>query len=68
MKKIDKNSKVFELSEFVKDQYKFNIIFKNLDSPTLELYSDEENYLIPLVREDKIDSNKLSIYIRPTKI
>lgn len=46
MKKIDKNSKVFELSEFVKDQYKFNIIFKNLDSPTLELYSDEENYLI----------------------
>ena len=46
MKRIDKNSSVFNLSEFVKDQYKFNIIFKNLDSPTLQLYSDEENYII----------------------
>lgn len=46
MKQIDKNSSVFNLSEFVQDQYKFNIIFKNLDSPTLELYSDEENYVI----------------------
>lgn len=46
MKQIDKNSSVFNLSEFVKDQYKFNIIFKNLDSPTLELYSDEKNYII----------------------
>lgn len=46
MKQIDKNSPVFKLPEFVQDQYKFNIIFKNLDSPTLELYSDEENYII----------------------
>lgn len=46
MKRIDKNSLVFKLPEFIQDQYKFNIIFKNLDSPTLELYSDEENYII----------------------
>lgn len=46
MKKIDKNSIIFDMPEFIKDQYKFNIIFKNLDSPTLELYSDEENYMI----------------------
>ena len=46
MKRVDKNSSVFKLSEFVQDQYKFNIILKNLDSPTLELYSDEENYVI----------------------
>ena len=46
MKRIDKDNSVFKLSEFVQDQYKFNIILKNLDSPTLELYSDEENYVI----------------------
>ena len=45
MERIDKNSAVFNLTEFIKDQYKFNIIFKNLDSPTLELHSDEENYI-----------------------
>jgi len=46
MNQIDKNSCVFSLPEFIKDQYKFNLIFKNLDSPNLELYSDEQNYII----------------------
>lgn len=43
---IDKNSSAFNLSEFIQEQYRFNIIFKNLDSLTLEMYSDEENYII----------------------
>ncbi len=45
-KKIDSSNKIFESPEFQKDKYKFNLIFKNLPSPELELYSDEENYLI----------------------
>jgi predicted GNAT family acetyltransferase len=45
-RKIDKNNSVFNDSEFQKDKYKFNIILKNLPSPELELYSDEENYII----------------------
>ena len=46
MKKIDKNSKVFSTSDFQKDKYKFSLILKNLPSPDLELYSDEEYYII----------------------
>lgn len=46
IKQIDKHSKIFENEEYLKDKYKFNIILKNLSSPTLELYSDEENYII----------------------
>lgn len=46
MKKIDANSKVFSTTDFQKDKYKFNLILKNLPSPELELYSDEENYII----------------------
>ena len=45
-KRIDGNNKIFNNSDFQKDKYKFNIIFKNLPSPELELYSDEENYII----------------------
>ena len=45
-KKIDRNNIIFNSTEFQKDKYKFNIIFKNLPSPELELYSDEENYII----------------------
>ena len=33
-------------TDFQKDKYKFNLILKNLSSPELELYSDEENYII----------------------
>ena len=45
-KRIDDNNVIFNDSEFQKDKYKFSIIFKNLSSPELELYSDEENYII----------------------
>ncbi|MBR1884156.1 MAG: GNAT family N-acetyltransferase [Clostridia bacterium] len=45
-KQIDKDSKIFESEEYLKDKYKFYIILKNLQSPTLELYSDEKNYII----------------------
>ena len=45
-KKIDKESIVFNSEEFQEDKYKFYIILKNLPSPELELYSDEENYII----------------------
>ena len=53
MKMIDKNNKIFDSVEFQKDKYKFNIIFKNLDSETLELYSDEEEYMICRGKLDK---------------
>ncbi len=46
MKKINKDNRIFSSEEFQKDRYKFYIILKNLDSPELELYSDEENYII----------------------
>ena len=45
-KKIEPNNKIFENPEFLKDKYKFNLIFKNLTSPDLELYSDEKNYML----------------------
>ena len=44
-KKIDKDNKIFNSENFLKDEYKFNLIFKNLSSPELELYSDEESYM-----------------------
>ena len=46
IKKIDPNNKIFESKEFVEDKYKFYIIIKNFISNELELYSDEENYII----------------------
>lgn len=45
-KKIEPNNRIFESNEFQKDKYRFNLIFKNLPSPELELYSDEESYMI----------------------
>lgn len=45
-KKIEPNNKVLKSKEFQKDKYKFNIILKNLTSPELDLYSDEEDYII----------------------
>lgn len=46
MKQINSNNKIFLDNEFQKDKYKFNLILRNLSSPELELYSDEENYII----------------------
>lgn len=46
MKKIDSSSDIFNSVEFQKDKYKFNLILRNLSSTELELYSDEENYII----------------------
>lgn len=69
MKKITKDNKIFNSPEFQKDKYKFNIILKNLPSPTLELYSDEENYIICrgstkwptwIWTKDNFDKSKLS--------
>ena len=45
-KVIKPDNKIFESADFQRDKYKFNLIFKNLSSPELELYSDEENYII----------------------
>lgn len=44
-KKIKSDNKILLSEEFQKDKYKFNLIFKNLSSPELELYSDEEDYI-----------------------
>ena len=46
MKMIDKNNRIFSSEEFQKDKYKFNLILQNLNSENLELYSDEENYIV----------------------
>lgn len=43
---IDKNSKVFELEEFQKDKYKFNLIYLMLESDTAFFISDEESYIV----------------------
>ena len=43
MKNIDKTSKVFELTEFQKDKYKFNLIYLMLESDAALFISDEEN-------------------------
>lgn len=45
-KVIEPDNKIFQSNEFQKDKYKFNLILQNLPSPDLELYSDEENYII----------------------
>ena len=45
-KEIKPDNKIFSSDEFQKDKYKFYIILKNLTSSELELYSDEENYII----------------------
>ena len=62
---------MFNSSEFQKDKYKFYIILKNLSSPELELYSDEENYIICrgskkwptwIWTKDNFDKNKIKKY------
>lgn len=45
-KEIKPDNKIFNSEDFQNDKYKFNIILKNLLSPELELYSDEQNYII----------------------
>ena len=46
IKAIKPDNKIFKSEEFQKDRYKFIVLLSNLDSETLELYSDEENYLL----------------------
>lgn len=45
-KAIKPDNKIFESEEFQKDRFKFLLILQNLNSETLELYSDEENYVL----------------------
>ena len=45
-KAIKPDNAVFMSREFQKDKYKFSIIIQNLSSPELELYSDEESYIV----------------------
>ena len=45
-KMIKPDNEIFTSQEFQKDKYKFHLIFKNLLSPELELYSDEESYIV----------------------
>ena len=45
-KKIERNNKIFESTEFQKDKYKFNIVSKILSGDEVLLYSDEENYFL----------------------
>ena len=40
IKKIKPDNKIFNSYEFQKDKYKFFRILQNLESETLELYSD----------------------------
>lgn len=46
MKKIDRNSSVFDSDEYKKDRNQFYIIEQSLLSPEVLLYSDETKYLI----------------------
>ena len=46
MKKIDRNSSLFDSDEYKKDRNQFHIVELCLLSPELLLYSDEKNYLI----------------------
>lgn len=46
MKQIDKNNQILQSPDFTKDKTKFALILQNLDSESLLLYSDEENYII----------------------
>lgn len=46
IKRIKPDNKILLSSEFQNDKYKFFLILQNLESETLELYSDEENYIL----------------------
>lgn len=50
---ITKDNKMFQSTEFQQDKYKFHTIIKSLESPTLELYSDEINYIICRAKPEK---------------
>jgi len=45
-KSISADNKVFNSEQFQRDKYKFFLILQNLSSEELELYSDEENYVL----------------------
>lgn len=69
MKRIEPNNEIFLSEDFQKDKYKFHLILKNLPSPELELYSDEENYIICrggkkwptwIWTKDNMDESKIS--------
>ena len=68
MKQINSNNKIFLDKEFQKDKYKFNLILRSLSSSELEVYSDEENYIICrgaknlptwIWTKDNFDKNKI---------
>lgn len=46
IKRIQPDNKIFNSNAFQNDKYKFFLILQNLGSETLELYSDEENYVL----------------------
>lgn len=46
LKRIKADNKIFNSESFQNDKYKFFLILQNLGSETLELYSDEENYVL----------------------
>lgn len=46
IKSIKSNNKVFKSKEFQKDKYKFFLILQNINTEQVELYSDEENYVL----------------------
>ena len=52
-KKIERDNKIFNSEEFLKDKYKFNIVTKILTGDEVLLYSDEENYFFARNREGK---------------
>lgn len=45
-KALKPDNMIFKSKEFQKDKYKFNLILKNLSNSELELFSDEDNYII----------------------
>lgn len=69
MKEITGDNAIFLSADFQNDKYKFNLILKNLSSPNLELYSDEENYVFCrgnkewptwIWTKDNFDKNKVN--------
>lgn len=46
IKRIEPNNDIFNSKSFQNDKYKFFLILQNLSSEKLELYSDEENYIL----------------------
>lgn len=67
MKKINVDNKIFNDKEFLKDKYKFDLFRHIFDKEDINIYSDEENYIIILSKEqtiwiwtkDNIEENKV---------